>query len=84
MAALANFFSYLYIKKTYSLRNSLYFLLATDAILVSVTSLAMTGLYFTMAFGAMANQVVCGLQMLGYPMLADVLIMFGFSSSIIR
>lgn len=81
---ISNLLSFAYLNRTFDLKKNLYFLLASDAVFDSLISLLMAGLYGYLAMTGDSNQVTCGLLIMGYPMLTDVQVICGFSTSTIR
>lgn len=84
ISSFVNFMSYRYIKRTFDLKNNLYYLLAFDAVLVSVTSAGIAVLYTVIAILQETNRPTCTLVLFGYPMLVDCLVVCGFCLSLIR
>lgn len=84
LGLITNSLSFYYVKTTYDLSNSLYFNLAFDAILVSLVSLSMIPLYIYLAIVGKTDWVSCSAQLLGFPMLPNVLPALGFCISLIR
>lgn len=80
----SNLASSIYVKKTYDLSNTLYFVLFLDAVFVSLVSLSMIPLYTYMAVVGETSAVTCSLQLFGFPMLPNLLPMLGFWISLVR
>ncbi len=84
LSAIANFCGFVYIRKTYNVANSLYFILALDALFVTIVSACMLPLYIYLSIVEKTDALTCTFQLFGFPMLPNILPSIGFWISLIR
>ena len=84
LSLLSNVLSYGYVRRNFNLSNSLYYILAMDAALVSLASCLLASVYSYQAAVEERGWLICTLQLIGFYLLPCSIPCMSFWISLIR